>query len=178
MKYKFFLYEPITGNEEKQFVNECLKSNWISSRGKYIEKFEKKFSSFINIKHSITVSNGTAALHLSLLALDIKKEDEVIVPTFTYISPVNAIKYINAKVKFIDSKVNTWQIDETKLEKMITKKTKAVIVPHLYGQVSEIQKISKICKKKKIFLIEDCAEAVGARDENKKLTGTAGSIQI
>jgi perosamine synthetase len=175
MKYKTYLYEPITGRDEKKFVNDCLNSNWISSKGKYIEKFEKRFSNFIKIKYSITVSNGTAALHLALLALNIKKGDEVIVPTFTYISPVNAIKYVGAKVKFIDSKLKTWQIDETKLEKMITKKTKAVIVPHLYGQVSEIKKISKICKKKKIFLIEDCAEAFGCY-YGKKHLGVFGDI--
>ena len=175
MKYKTYLYEPITGRDEKKFVNDCLNSNWISSKGKYIEKFEKRFSNFIKIKYSITVSNGTAALHLALLALNIKKNDEVIVPTFTYISPVNAIKYVGAKVKFIDSKLKTWQIDETKLEKMITKKTKAVIVPHLYGYVSEIKKISKICKKKKIFLIEDCAEAFGCY-YGKKHLGIFGDI--
>ena len=175
MKYKTYLYEPITGRDEKKFVNDCLNSNWISSKGKYIKKFEKRFSNFIKIKYSITVSNGTAALHLALLALNIKKKDEVIVPTFTYISPVNAIKYIGAKVKFIDSKLKTWQIDETKLEKMITKKTRAVIVPHLYGQVSEIKKISKICRKKKIFLIEDCAEAFGCY-YGKKHLGIFGDI--
>ena len=175
MKYKTYLYEPITGRDEKKFVNDCLNSNWISSKGKYIKKFEKRFSNFIKIKYSITVSNGTAALHLALLALNITKKDEVIVPTFTYISPVNAIKYIGAKVKFIDSKLKTWQIDETKLEKMITKKTRAVIVPHLYGQVSEIKKISKICRKKKIFLIEDCAEAFGCY-YGKKHLGIFGDI--
>ena len=175
MKYKTYLYEPITGRDEKKFVNDCLNSNWISSKGKYIKKFEKRFSNFIKIKYSITVSNGTAALHLALLALNIKKKDEVIVPTFTYISPVNAIKYIGAKVKFIDSKLKTWQIDETKLEKMITKKTRAVIVPHLYGQVSEIKKISKICRQKKIFLIEDCAEAFGCY-YGKKHLGIFGDI--
>ena len=175
MKYKTYLYEPVTGRDEKKFVNDCLDSNWISSKGKYIKKFEKKFSNFVKIKYSITVSNGTAALHLALLALDLKKDDEVIVPTFTYIAPVNAIKYIGAKIKFIDSKLNTWQIDETKLEKIITKKTKAIIVPHLYGQVSEIKKISKICKKKKIFLVEDCAEAFGCYYEKKHL-GIFGDI--
>ena len=175
MKYKTYLYEPVTGRDEKKFVNDCLDSNWISSKGKYIKKFEKKFSNFVKIKYSITVSNGTAALHLALLALDLKKDDEVIVPTFTYIAPVNAIKYIGAKVKFIDSKLNTWQIDETKLEKIITKKTKAIIVPHLYGQVSEIKKISKISKKKKIFLVEDCAEAFGCYYEKKHL-GIFGDI--
>ena len=175
MKYKTYLYEPETGRDEKKFVNDCLDSNWISSKGKYIKKFEKRFSNFVKIKYSITVSNGTAALHLALLALDLKKDDEVIVPTFTYIAPVNAIKYIGAKIKFIDSKLNTWQIDETKLEKIITKKTKAIIVPHLYGQVSEIKKISKICKKKKIFLVEDCAEAFGCYYEKKHL-GIFGDI--
>ena len=175
MKYKTYLYEPVTGRDEKKFVNDCLDSNWISSKGKYIKKFEKRFSNFVKIKYSITVSNGTAALHLALLALDLKKDDEVIVPTFTYIAPVNAIKYIGAKIKFIDSKLNTWQIDETKLEKIITKKTKAIIVPHLYGQVSEIKKISKICKKKKIFLVEDCAEAFGCYYEKKHL-GIFGDI--
>ena len=175
MKYKSYLYEPVTGNDEKKLVNDCLDTNWISSKGKYIEKFEKRFSSFIKTKYSITVSNGTAALHLALLSLGVKKNDEVIVPTFTYISPVNAIKYVGANVKFIDSKLETWQIDETKLEKMINKKTKAVIVPHLYGQVSEIEKISKICKKKKIFLVEDCAEAFGCYYKKKHL-GIFGDI--
>ena len=175
MKYKFFLYEPSTGVKERQYVNDCLKTNWISSRGKYIERFEKKFSSFIKIKHSVSVCNGTAALHLALLALDIKKNDEVIVPTFTYISPVNAIKYVNANVKFIDSNFDTWQIDDEVLEKTITKKTKALIVPHLYGSVSNINKISTICKKKNIFLIEDCAEAFGCYFRKKHL-GTFGDI--
>ncbi len=175
MKYKSYLYEPVTGREEKRLVNDCLDTNWISSKGKYIEKFEKKFSSFIKSKYSITASNGTAALHLALLSLGIKKNDEVIVPTFTYISPVNAIKYVGANVKFIDSKLETWQIDETKLEKMISKKTKAVIVPHLYGQVCEIESISKLCKKKKIFLVEDCAEAFGCYYKKKHL-GIFGDI--
>tara|TARA_B100001123_G_C15289108_1_gene1016784 strand:- start:1052 stop:2179 length:1128 start_codon:yes stop_codon:yes gene_type:complete len=175
MKYKSYLYEPVTGSVEKKLVNDCLNTNWISSKGKYIEKFEKRFSSFIKTKYSITVSNGTAALHLALLSLDIKENDEVIVPTFTYISPVNAIKYVGANVKFIDSKLDTWQIDENKLEKMINKKTKAVIVPHLYGQVSEIEKISTICKKKKIFLVEDCAEAFGCYYK-KKHVGIFGDV--
>ena len=175
MKYKYFLYEPSTGTKERQYVNDCLKSNWISSRGKYIQKFESKFSSYIKIKHSVSVCNGTAALHLALLALNIKKNDEVIVPTFTYISPVNAIKYVNANVKFIDSNFNTWQIDEKILESKITKKTKALIVPHLYGSVSNIKKIQKICKNKNIFLIEDCAEAFGCYYRNKHL-GTFGDI--
>ena len=175
MNYKTYLYEPLLGNDEKKFVQDCLKSNWISSKGKYISKFEKQFSRFINIKYSLSVSNGTAALHLALLALHLKKSDEIIVPTFTYISPVNAIKYIDSKVKFLDSNLDTWQIDIDQLEKNISKKTKAIIVPHLYGQMCDIQKLKRICKNKKIYLIEDCAEAFGCYYKKKHL-GTFGDI--
>lgn len=174
-KFSIRLYDPTISNQEKKYVLDCLKTKWISSRGKYIEKFEKKFSQFIKIKHSVSVVNGTTALHLALLSLDIKKNDEVIVPTFTYIAPVNAIKYVGAKVKFIDSKLSTWQLDETKLEKLITKKTKAVITPHLLGQSCNILKIKNICKKKKIFLIEDCAEAFGNYYNGRHL-GTFGDV--
>jgi perosamine synthetase len=173
--YKIRLYDPSIGKQEKKYVLDCLNTNWISSRGKYISKFEKKFSKFIKIKHSISVVNGTTALHLALLSLNIKKGDEVIVPTFTYIAPVNAINYVGATVKFIDSKLSTWQMDESKLGKLINKKTKAVIVPHLLGQICEIEKIKNICKKKKIFLIEDCAEAFGCYYKKKHL-GTFGDI--
>ena len=175
MNYKTYLYEPLLGKDEKKFVHDCLKSNWISSKGKYISKFEKKFSKFLNIRYSLSVSNGTAALHLALLALNLKKSDEIIVPTFTYISPVNAIKYINSKVKFLDSNLDTWQIDIDRLEKNISKKTKAIIVPHLYGQMCDIQKLKRICRIKKIFLIEDCAEAFGCYYKKKHL-GTFGDI--
>ena len=174
-KFKIRLYDPTIGAQEKKYVLDCLNTNWISSRGKYIEKFEKKFSKFVKTKHSISVVNGTTALHLALLALEIKKGDEVIVPTFTYIAPVNAIKYVGATVKFIDSKLSTWQLDEKKLSKLINRNTKAVIVPHLLGQINEIAKIKSICKNKNIFLIEDCAEAFGCYYKNKHL-GTFGDV--
>ena len=175
MKYKTYLYEPTIGSNEKKFVNNCLNSNWISSKGSYIDKFESKFSKFIKIKNSISVCNGTAALHLALLALDIKKGDEVIAPSFTYISPINAINYVGAKIKFIDSDLKNCQVDINDFKKKITKQTKAVIIPHLYGQMTDIELISKVCKKKKIFLIEDSAEAFGCYYKKKHL-GTFGDI--
>ncbi len=174
-KYKIRLYDPTIGSQEKNYVLDCLKTNWISSKGKYIEKFENKFSKFVKANHSISVVNGTTALHLALLALDINKNDEVIVPTFTYIAPVNAIKYVGAKVRFIDSKLSNWQLDENKLSKLINKKTKAVIVPHLFGNIAEITKIKSICNRKKIYLVEDCAEAFGCYYKKKHL-GTFGDV--
>lgn len=175
VKYKIPLFEPIINKKEHQYVLDCLKSNWISSKGKYIKLFESEFSKYIGVKYSVAVNNGTSALHLALLALNLKKNDEVIVPSFTYVAPVNVIKYVGAKIKFIDVKLLTAQLDENILEKKITKKTKAVIVPHLYGQCAEIEKIKKICSKKKIFLIEDCAEFFGCTFKKKHL-GTFGTI--
>ena len=114
-KFKIPIYEPFLGTKEKEYVNDCLRTNWISSRGTYVEKFEKKFKKFVKSKYASTCSNGTAAIHLALLSLDIKKGDEVIVPTFTYVATVNAIKYVGAKPVFVDSKINTWQINEKKI---------------------------------------------------------------
>ena len=106
-KYTIPLFEPLISKKEHKYVLDCLKSNWISSKGKYIEKFESEFAKYIGVKYSIAVNNGTSALHLALLALDLKKDDEVIVPSFTYIAPVNVIRYVGAKEKFIDIKLLT-----------------------------------------------------------------------
>ena len=103
MKCRIPLYKPDISKKEISRVNECLKSSWISSKGKYIDKFEKLFSKYTKIKYSTVVVNGTAALHLALLSLNIKRDDEIIVPTFTYVASVNAIRYVNAKPVFIDS---------------------------------------------------------------------------
>ena len=174
-KYKFPLFTPYINNDEKKVVVDCLNSNWISSKGKYIDKFEKKFSNYVNSKYCVSVNNGTAALHLAILALDIGPGDEVIVPSFTYIAPVNAIRYAGAKVKFVDSNFSTAQIDENDLIKKINKKTKAIIVVHLYGYICNIPKVKKICDNKKIYLIEDCAESFGSFYKGKH-SGTFGQI--
>jgi perosamine synthetase len=174
-KFKIPIYEPFLGKEEKEYVNDCLRTNWISSRGTYVDKFEKKFKKFVKSKYVSTCSNGTAAIHLALLSLDIKKGDEVIVPTFTYVATVNAIKYVGAKPVFVDSKINTWQINEKKILEKISKKTKAILLAHLYGQTCDIDAIKIISKEKQIYLIEDCAEAFGTYYK-KKHVGAFGDI--
>src|SRR5512139_482576 len=103
MSYKYPVYQPNLSGNEKKYVQECLDSTWISSKGKFIKQFENDFSKFTGIKNSVSVSNGTVALHVALLALGIGKNDEVIVPTFTYIASVNAIFYTGAKPVFVDS---------------------------------------------------------------------------
>jgi len=174
-KIKIPLYKPLIKKNEIINVNDCLKSSWISSKGKYIAKFEELFSKYTGIKYSTTVVNGTAALHLALLALGIKRLDEVIVPTYTYVATVNAVSFVGAKPIFIDSSINDWQINLNEIEKKITKKTKAIICPHIYGQMTDMKKIVYLKKKYNLFLIEDCAESLGSYF-NSKHSGQFGDV--
>ena len=175
MSYKYPVYQPNLSGNEKKYVLECLDSTWISSKGKFIQQFEENFSRFSGIKNSISVSNGTVALHVALLALGIGQDDEVIVPTFTYIASVNAIQYTGANPIFADSDPNTWQIDVNKIEEKITTKTKAIMAVHIYGHPCDMDAIMNIAKKYKLFIIEDCAEAIGSYYKNKH-AGTMGDI--
>src|SRR3989338_8141386 len=156
------LAEPYFDKEEFDNLAETVMSGWISSRGYFIPKFEESFRNYYGTKYAVSVSNGTAALHLALLALDIKKDDKVIVPTLTFISPVNAVFYCGAKPVFVDSNPEYWGIEPKEIESKISKKTKAIIVVHLYGHPCDIEPIIKIAKKHKLYLIEDAAEAHGA----------------
>jgi len=172
---KIPVYQPILSGNEKKYVNECLDTGWISSKGKFVCKFEQRFSDYIGCKHSITVSNGTVALHLALLALGIGEGDEVIVPTLTYIASVNAVVYTGATPIFVDSLSDTWQIDPEDVINKITPKTKAIMAVHLYGHPCEMQELSHIAKQHNLFLIEDCAEGFGSKYKNQHV-GTFGDI--
>ena len=175
MSYKYPVYQPSLGSKEKENVLECLDSTWISSKGKFITQFENSFSEFIGVKHSAAVCNGTVAIHVALLALGIGDGDEVIVPSFTYIASVNAIRYTGAKPIFVDSDLQSWQMDPIKIEEKVTKQTKAILVVHLYGQPCEMDLILSIAKKHKLFVVEDCAEAFGSLYKGNHV-GTFGDI--
>lgn len=172
---KFPVYQPTLAGKEKEYVNACIDSSWISSKGKFIGEFETAFSKFIGVNHSTAVANGTVAIHLALVALGIGPGDEVIVPTFTYIASVNAIVYAGAKPVFVDSLLDTWQMDPIDVERKVTSKTKGIMAVHLYGHPCEMDKLVAICKKNRIFLIEDCAEAFGTCYKSKHV-GTFGDI--
>lgn len=165
------VYKPNMGGNEIKYVNDCLKSNWISSRGSYINRFESNFAQFLNLPAATSVTNGTVALHLSLYALGIGPGDEVIVPTLTYIATVNAIAYVGAKPVFVDSLDDTWNLDPQDVKQKITKRTKAIIVVHLFGNPCDISECKNICEKNNIFLIEDSAEAFGSLYNGKFLGG-------
>ncbi|MCI0472913.1 MAG: DegT/DnrJ/EryC1/StrS aminotransferase family protein [Ignavibacteria bacterium] len=175
MRYKIPLYIPsLTGNEKK-YIDECMDSTWISSKGKFINEFESKFCEYTGIKHASAVCNGTTALHLALKALGIKNGDEVIVPTFTYIASVSAIIYTGAEPVFADSLRRTWQVDPLDIRGKITSKTKAIMPVHLYGHPCEMDEIMRIADEHKLFVVEDCAEAFGTK-YNGKSAGTFGDL--
>ncbi len=175
MPIKYPVYQPsLTGNEKK-YVLECLDSTWISSKGKFISTFENSFASYIGVRHATSVSNGTVALHLAMLALGIGEGDEVIVPTLTYIASVNSIVYAGATPVFTDSLEDTWQMDPNDVRRKITSKTKAVLAVHLYGHACDMDALVQICKEHDLFLIEDCAEAIGTKYKNQYV-GTFGDI--
>ncbi|MFH1514194.1 MAG: DegT/DnrJ/EryC1/StrS family aminotransferase [bacterium] len=167
--------EPLLGEEELQNVIDAVKSGWISSKGAYITEFEQKFAGYCGVNNGIATSNGTAALHLALKALGIKKDDEVIVPTLTFIATANAVTYCNAKPVFVDSHPIYWNMDPEKIEEKITENTKAIIPVHLYGHPCDMDPIMDIARDHDLYVIEDAAEAHGAEYKGKKV-GSFGDI--
>ncbi|NQV08592.1 DegT/DnrJ/EryC1/StrS family aminotransferase, partial [Candidatus Woesearchaeota archaeon] len=167
--------EPVLEGNELKYVTECVKTGWISSAGKFVKKFEEKFSKYCDCKYGVAVSNGTTALHLALVALGIKKGDEVIVPNFTFVATANAVVYVGGVPVFVDADKETWNIDVDKIEEKITSKTKAIIPVNIYGHPCDMNKIMDIAKKHNLYVIEDCAESHGAEYNGEK-TGSFGDI--
>lgn len=174
-KYSIPLYQPDLRGNEKRYVMECLDSSWISSKGKFISEFEDRFASYLGANHALGVCNGTAALHLALVTLGIGPGDEVIVPTLTYIAAVNAVAYTGATPVFVDSLRDTWQIDPDDVRRKIRQRTKAIMAVHLYGQPCDMDELQKIADEHRLYLVEDCAEAFGAKS-NDRLAGTFGDV--
>lgn len=186
------LHEPFLPKKEFKYINETLSKNFFML-GPYISKFEKKLSQITKSKYVIATNTGSSALHISLKLIDVKKNDEVLIPTLHYISSVNSTIYCGATPHFVDIEENTLGIDCYKLDKYlkkisitknnkcINKKTgkiiKAIIVLHAFGHPAEIVKINDLCKKYKIILVEDAAEAIGSFYKNKHV-GTFGRVGV
>ena len=166
---------PFVGREEISVVTSILKNGALTSSanqgGKYVQEFEKSVSSFVNSKYTIAVNSGTAALQAALYALDIKHGDEVLIPSFTFVATANSVYSTGAKPVFVDILKENFTMDPNDLQKKITKKTKAIVPVHLYGNVAYLDKISEIAKKFNIPIIEDSAQSLGSTFKNKH-TGT------
>ncbi len=161
------IYSPYLYGNEKKYINEAIDSGWISSTGKYVQKFENKFKKYLKCKYAITVNNGTSALQLALMTIGVKPGDEVIVPGLTFYAPMNAIISVGAKPVPVDVSLKNFCIDLNLIEKKISKKTKAIIIVHLYGFPLDIKRLKNLKKKYKLVVIEDCAEALGSFSKKK-----------
>jgi len=168
--------EPLLSQEAKDNVKDAIDTGWISSSGKYVTQFESDFARIYGVKHAITVANGTAALHVALLALGIGKGDEVIVPAFTMAASWLAVLYTGATPVFVDCELDTYNIDVAQIESKITSKTKAIMPVHIYGQPCDMRGIGEIATRiHNLRIIEDAAEAHGALYEGN-LAGALGDI--
>lgn len=169
--------EPLLNGNEKKYLLECLETGWISSDGPFIARFEEQMAKKMERKFGIAVCNGSAALELAVVALNIGKGDEVIMPTFTIISCASAVVRAGAKPVLIDSDPVTWNMDIRQIEKKITKKTKAIMVVHIYGLPVDMDQVTALAKKYKLKIIEDAAQAHGQTYKGKPC-GSFGDISI
>ena len=158
-----------------EYVRDCLESTWISSNGSYIDRFERGFAEYCGVQHALSCANGTVALHLALLALGIGPGDEVICPTLTYVATANCVSYCGATPVFVDSELETWNIDPERVIEAFTPRTRAIIVVHLYGHPAKMDVLLDAARERGIAVIEDAAEAHGAL-YNGRVVGGLGDI--
>jgi dTDP-4-amino-4,6-dideoxygalactose transaminase len=183
MKQKIWLSSPHMSGEEMKYINEAFTSNWIAPLGPNVDKFEKDLSQYLSVKGTAALSSGTAAIHLALIILGVKRDDEVLCSSFTFAASANPVVYLGATPVFIDSEPETWNMDPALLEKAILertaagKKPKAIIFVHLYGMPAKTNEIISIASKYDIPVIEDAAEAIGSEYDGKKC-GSFGDIGI
>ncbi|MDC3131886.1 aminotransferase class I/II-fold pyridoxal phosphate-dependent enzyme [Pelagibacteraceae bacterium] len=195
MSKSISLSEPYLCGNEKKYIIECFEENWISTNGKFIDKFEKKLSNYLNIDNVLLCMNGTSALDIAIKSLGIKNNEEILVPTITFIAPINAVRYnncipvffdcdkycnINIKdlINFLEKK--TYTKNSFTYNKKSKKKISAIILVHVFGNAVEIEDLISICKKKRIKIIEDASESIGTKYKKgrlkNKFTGTVGDI--
>jgi len=172
---KVELDAPNLGEYEKQYVNKCIDLSFVSTFGPFVSKFEDKFAKYVGAKRAVSVQSGTAALHIALYELGIGKDDEVIVPTLTFIATINPILYVGAKPVIVDVDPETWNIDPEEIKKAITDKTKAIIPVHLYGNCCDMDSIIQIAEEYDLYVIGDATESLGAAYKGRQ-TGTFGDM--
>ncbi|MBO1224040.1 MAG: aminotransferase class V-fold PLP-dependent enzyme [Candidatus Scalindua sediminis] len=166
---------PSIGETEKKYLCEAVDSGFISSVGSFIPEFEKKVANYLDVKGAVALQSGTAAIHMALYELGIGSGDEVIVPALTFAATVNPVLYTGATPVIVDVDPNTWNIDPQKIRQAITKKTKAVIPVHVYGNPCDMKEIMAIAKEHDLYVIEDATESLGAK-LNGKHTGDFGEF--
>lgn len=189
---KIPLSEPLISGNEWKYIKDCLDTGWVSSVGSYVNRFEEMVADYVGTQYAIATVNGTSALHVSLLACGVQPDDEVIVPTLTFIAPVNTVRYCGAHPVFMDCTLNTFCMDVQKVREFISKeceqrrdgytynkksrrRVKAIMPVHILGHPVEMDELAEICHQSNIDIIEDATESLGSLYKGKK-TGTFGKI--
>ena len=167
--------EPLLGAYEKEFLNQCIDTGWISSEGPFVEEFEKRFANLVGRKYAIAVANGTAALEIAVSALGLGPGDEVILPAFTIISCAAAVVKNGATPVLVDSDPYTWNMDVNQIEDKITPRTKAIMAVHTYGLPVDMKPVLELAKKYDLYIIEDAAEMIGQQYKGQEC-GSFGDI--
>ena len=167
--------QPLITRQDALNVKKTLEDGWVSAEGPNVKIFESRFSKFIGHKYAVTVANGTAALEIAVQSLNLPKNSEVIIPNFTIFSNAIACLKNNLEIKPVDCGKFDWNMNTQQILKNITSKTKLIIATHIYNYPLEIERLKKICKKKKILLLEDAAEVFGQKYKNK-MCGSFGDI--
>jgi perosamine synthetase len=167
--------QPYLNGKEIEYVQDAVASTWISSQGKYLDRFEREFPAYIGVKHGTSTCNGTTALHLALRAAGIGPGDEVILPSFTMIATAFAICYCGATPVLLDADLEDWNLDVSKLEAAISPKSKAILVVHIYGHPTDMDAVLQIASRHNLLVIEDAAEAIGS-EYNGRRCGSFGNM--
>jgi len=175
MKKLIYLDAPNVGKLEKQYLNKAIDLNFVSTVGPFVPAFEEVFAKRLKVGRAVSTQSGTAALHAALYELGIGEGDEVIVPALTFIATVNPVTQVGAKPVFADIDINTWNIDPDSVKRCITKRTRAIIPVHLYGNPCDMGSLKRIAKEHGLYIIEDATESLGATYDGKS-TGTIGDL--
>jgi perosamine synthetase len=162
---------PLLGGKELEYVTDCVRTNWISSKGRYVNEFEEGFARYCGVTEGISTTNGTTALHLALAALGVGKGDEVILPAFTMMSTAFAVLYCGATPVLVEAEPGTWNMDATALGEKVTPRTKVILPVHIYGHPCDMDPILEIAEDHDIRVVEDAAEAHGALYRGRKAGG-------
>lgn len=172
---RLFLDAPNLGDLEKKKLLECVDSNYVSTVGPFVNEFEERFSRFLDAESAVSVQSGTAAIHMALVELGIGPGDEVILPALTFVASANPVLYVGANPVFVDVDPFSWTLDPEKTEQAITKKTKAIIPVHLYGNPCDMDSLVKLANENNLAIIEDATESLGAKWKRQH-TGTMGDF--
>jgi perosamine synthetase len=173
VEFKIRVAEPVLDGNESKYVLNCLEENWISSKGKYIDTFERLLAEYCGTRHAIVTNNGTTSLHLALAAMGVAEGDEVIMPTLSYVATANAAVYCNATPVFVDCEPEYFSMDPEKIEKAITPRTKAIMTVPLYGHPVDMDPIQRVAQEHGLAVLEDSAESLGAEYKGRRIGSLA-----